>query len=152
MAPLVQPLRLWDRWHRADATWPPPPKKEIACTRSFGITLTDLPDLIEAVSSYASRAAEKLRAQGSHTCKVLTFVHTSPFRPGPRFDKSIVTPLRRPTSETSALVDASLSGLRAIYKPGFPLVKAGVICSTCSPQRGSRTNSSSICQKRTKAA
>ncbi|MDP2033965.1 MAG: Y-family DNA polymerase [Polaromonas sp.] len=111
----------------------PPPKKEIACTRSFGITLTDLSDLIEAVSSYASRAAEKLRAQDSHTCKVLTFAHTSPFRPGPRFDKSIVTPLRRPTSETSAIVVAALSGLRAMYKPGFPLVKAGVILLDLQP-------------------
>lgn len=111
----------------------PLPKKEIACTRSFGITLTDLPDLIEAVSSYASRAAEKLRSQGSHTCKVLTFAHTSPFRPGPRFDRSIVTPLRRPTGESAAIVDAALSGLRAIYKPGFPLVKAGVILLDLQP-------------------
>ena len=38
----------------------PPPKKMIACTRSFGRPIEDLAPLIEAVSEYASRASEKL--------------------------------------------------------------------------------------------
>lgn len=41
----------------------PPPKKMIACTRSFGHPVGDLGPLIEAVSEYGSRAAEKLRRQ-----------------------------------------------------------------------------------------
>ena len=40
----------------------PDPKKQIACTRSFGQAISDLPSLIEAVSEFASRAAEKLRS------------------------------------------------------------------------------------------
>ena len=105
----------------------PAPKKEIACTRSFGRTLTALPDLVEAVSNYASRAAEKLRSQDGHACKVLTFAHTSPFRSGPRFNQSIVVPLRQPTSNTSQIVAAAISGITRIYRPGFKLVKAGVM-------------------------
>ena len=35
---------------------------------------------------------------------VLVFSHTSPFRPGPRFNRSIVVPLRRPTADTGKLV------------------------------------------------
>ena len=42
----------------------PEPKREIACTRSFGQAVTELPPLVEAVSEFASRAAEKLRKQG----------------------------------------------------------------------------------------
>ena len=38
----------------------PAVKKEIACTRSFGQPVTELRDLIEAVTHFASRAAEKL--------------------------------------------------------------------------------------------
>ena len=61
------------------------PRKEIACTRSFGRSVTDLEPLAEAVTEFASRAAEKLRKQGSVAGQVLVFAHTSPFRPGPRF-------------------------------------------------------------------
>ncbi|MGJ7521708.1 DinB/UmuC family translesion DNA polymerase [Variovorax sp. LT1P1] len=54
-----------------------PAKKEIACTRSFGQPVTQLKDLIEAVSQFASRAAEKLRKQGSQAVQVLAFVADS---------------------------------------------------------------------------
>jgi len=105
----------------------PPPKQQIACTRSFGTPVTTLPPLIEAVSVFASRAAQKLRAQESVTGNILVFAHTSPFRPGPRFSKSIIVPLRRPTSDTTLITQAAIDGLRKIYEPGFSLIKAGVM-------------------------
>ena len=105
----------------------PAPKKEIACTRSFGRPVTDLWPLVEAVSEFAARAAEKLRSQGSVASELLVFAHTSPFRPGPRFARSVVVPLRRPTSDTALLVQAAVVGIRSIYKPGHELVKAGVM-------------------------
>ena len=105
----------------------PAPKKEIACTRAFGHAVTELPPLVEAVSEFASRAAEKLRKQGSLTSQLLVFCHTSPFRPGPRFNRSIVVPLRRPTADTGKLVWAAGAGIRRIYEPGYKMAKAGVI-------------------------
>jgi DNA polymerase V len=105
----------------------PTPKKEIACTRSFGRPVTDLGPLVEAVSEFASRAAEKLRGQGSVASEVMVFAHTSPHRPGPRFSQSVVVPLRRPTSDTACLAQAASLGMRAIYQPGFELIKAGVM-------------------------
>ena len=103
------------------------PRKEIACTRSFGRSVTDLEPLAEAVTEFASRAAEKLRKQGSAAGQVLVFAHTSPFRPGPRFARSRVVPLRRPTADTGLLVAAALAALRSIYEPGFAIAKAGVM-------------------------
>ena len=103
------------------------PRKEIACTRSFGRSVTDLEPLAEAVTEFASRAAEKLRKQGSVAGQVLVFAHTSPFRPGPRFARSRVVPLRRPTADTGLLVAAALAALRSIYEPGFAIAKAGVM-------------------------
>ena len=105
----------------------PAPKKEIACTRSFGRPVTELWPLVEAVSEFATRAAEKLRRQDSVASELLVFAHTSPFRPGPRFARSVVVPLRRPTSDTALLVQAAVAGIRSIYKPGHELVKAGVM-------------------------
>ena len=38
----------------------PPDKQQIACTRSFGHPVTELHDLIEAITEFTSRAAEKI--------------------------------------------------------------------------------------------
>lgn len=105
----------------------PAPKQQITCTRSFGHPITTLPPLIEALSEFASRAAEKLRYGNQRAGAVQVFVHTSPFRPGPRFNKSATIQLHPPTSDTTLLVNAVVAGLRRIYEPGFLLAKAGVM-------------------------
>jgi DNA polymerase V len=73
-----------------------PDKQEIACTRSFGRPVTAMEALSEAVSEFASRAAEKLRRQEGLANQVLTFVRTSPFRPDPQYSRSIVVPTSPP--------------------------------------------------------
>ena len=105
----------------------PAPKKEIACTRSFGHPVTELAPLNEAVTEFASRAAEKIRKQHSLATQVMVFIRTSPFRSEPQYSRSMVVPLRRPSADTGAIVAAALMGLKAIYRPGFKLAKAGVM-------------------------
>ncbi len=105
----------------------PPPKKQIACTRSFGHAITTLPQLIEAVSEFATRAAEKLRFGGQRAGALQIFAHTSPFRPGPRFYRSTTIQLQPPTSDTRVIVSAAVASLRSIYEPGYQLAKAGVM-------------------------
>lgn len=106
----------------------PPAKQEIACTRSFGHPVTELHDLAEAVTEFASRAAEKLRKQGSHAGQVLIFIRTSPFRvQDKQYSRSTVVPLRRPNSDSRAISQAALAGLQAIYRPGYHYAKAGVM-------------------------
>jgi DNA polymerase V len=105
----------------------PAPKKEIACTRSFGHPATELAQLDEAVTEFASRAAEKVRKQHSLAAQVMVFIRTSPFRSDPQYSRSMIVPLRKPSADTGAIVGAALLGLRAIYRPGFKLAKAGVM-------------------------
>ena len=105
----------------------PAPKKQIACTRSFGRKVSELRPLLEAVSEFATRAAEKLRKQDGRASQVQVFAHTSPHRPGPKFARSIIVPLVRPTNDTRKIVEAAHLGMRHIYLPGFDLAKAGVI-------------------------
>ena len=105
----------------------PPAKQQIACTRSFGHPVSELPDLIEAISEFASRAAEKLRRQSGLAGQILVFAHTSPFRSGAKFAKSIVVPLLRPTADSRSLVHSAVAGVRQIYQPGVRLSKAGVM-------------------------
>jgi DNA polymerase V len=111
----------------------PAAKQQIACTQSFGHPVTELPALTEAVSEFASRAAHKLRRQSGLAGQLLVFAHTSPFRPGPRFSRSIVVPLRRPIADTRLLVQAAVMGITQIYQPGFQLSKAGVMLLDLMP-------------------
>ena len=111
----------------------PSPKKEIASTRSFGQPVTELVDLIEAVTEFASRAALKLRKQASQANQVMCFIRTSPFRDDPQYSRSITVPLRRPSADTAVIVSAAVAGLRSIYRPGFKLAKAGVMLMDLQP-------------------
>jgi DNA polymerase V len=111
----------------------PTAKKEIACTRSFGHPVCAMLELSEAVTEFASRAAEKLRKQGSLAGQVYVFIRTSPFRQEPQYSRGITIPLRRPTSDTGALVAAAHAGLGAIFLPGYKLAKAGVMLMDLAP-------------------
>ena len=106
----------------------PTAKHEIACTRSFGAPVSERDDLREAVTEFASRAAEKLRRQTSRTARLLVYIRTSPFRAQDKqYSRSIVVPLRRPSDDSRAIVQAALSGLDRIFLPGYLYAKAGVM-------------------------
>ncbi len=97
-----------------------PPKKQILCSRSFGHPVRDRDPIEQAVSLYATRAAEKLRAQESLASVVHDFLHTKPFKPDePPCDVSGRSPLPRPTSSVADLIRYSLILLRKIYRPGI---------------------------------
>ncbi|WP_338139927.1 Y-family DNA polymerase [Roseateles saccharophilus] len=112
----------------------PEPRQQIASTRSFGQPVRELGPLIQAVSEFATRAAEKLRSQQSHAGRVMVFVRTSPFRKkDAQYSRSVVIPLRRPCADTAAIVRAAIDGLHGIYKPGFNFAKAGVMLMDLQP-------------------
>ena len=112
----------------------PEPRQAIACTRSFGEAVTELAELSEAVSTFASRAAQKLRWQGSQANAVLVFVRTSPFRPQDRqYSRSITVPLRLPSADTLRIAGAALDGLKHLYRPGYRYAKAGVMLLDLQP-------------------
>ena len=104
-----------------------PAKQEIACTRSFGAPVQALDELVEAVSDFSARAAQKLRGQSGVAGQVMVFIRTSPFRKTPQYSRSVVVPLRSPSSDTAEITGAALMGLKSIYKSGFDYAKAGVM-------------------------
>ncbi len=111
----------------------PAPKKEIATTRSFGHTVTELPVLTEAVTEFSTRAAEKLRKQHSLSGELMVFIRTSPFRKDPQYSNAVTVPLRRPSADTAVLVSAAVLGLQSIYRPGYRYAKAGVMLLDLQP-------------------
>ena len=59
-----------------------PAKQQIMSSRSFGFPVSDLESLQQSVTLYISRAAEKLRRQGSFAGSVHVYIRTSPHDPG----------------------------------------------------------------------
>lgn len=106
----------------------PAANQQIMCSRSFGNPVSELPELIEVVSQFASRVAARLREQQSVANAVHVFIATSPYRRNDRqHTPSATLPLSRPSADTRQLVSAAVRALRAIHRPGFPYLKAGVM-------------------------
>jgi len=112
-----------------------PPKQQIISSRSFGRAVTELHELKQAVTSYMSRAAEKLRKQGSVAQAIHVHIRTSPFREDkPYYGQGITLPLITSTDDTRQLVKAAIKGLSTIYQPGHDYQKAGVMLMDIQPK------------------
>lgn len=108
----------------------PPTKKQIVCSRSFGVKVTQFELLREAVCEYATRATEKLRKE-QQQAKVLTvFIRTSPFKDNePQYSNSASGELRIPSCDTRDFIELANHLLKRIWKDGFRYAKAGVMLS-----------------------
>ncbi|HOJ61531.1 MAG TPA: Y-family DNA polymerase [bacterium] len=111
----------------------PAPKKEIACSRSFGEPITALDDLREATAAYVSRAAEKARRQNSLVQTMVLYLMTNPFKNERQYFNSAVIHFAVPTASTPEMIRASRHALEAIYRPGFRYKKTGVVLTGLLP-------------------
>jgi DNA polymerase V len=113
----------------------PAPKKGIITSKSFSRSVTSLKELKEAVATYVSRAAEKLRSQHSIANTLHIFLSTNRFkRDAPQYSNSIQVTLPEPTASTSILIERSLYGIEKIYRSGFEYKKAGVMLLEITPE------------------
>ena len=113
-----------------------PSKQNIASTRSFGIPVTSIESLMESVTLYTSRAAEKARAQHTHANSISVFIQTSPFAKLPYYGGSLTVALPSPSNDTRLLVKTALWIVKRIYKPGYVYQKAGVLLNDLVPDEG----------------
>lgn len=111
----------------------PAPKQGITCSRAFGRSVCTLADMEEAVSSYVSRAAEKLRGEGLAATVLTVFLMTNAFTDEPQYRNSVTCSLPVGTDTTSELIRVALKGLRSIYRDGYRYKKAGVMCTALVP-------------------
>jgi len=113
-------------------------KKMIATTRMFGSPVTELRDIKEAVATYTSRAAEKLRRQHSAATVISVFVVPREERkPNERFSHgpmvSTHTILPYATAVTNELIKPAMGMAERIFKKGEFYKKAGVTLSGLVP-------------------
>lgn len=112
-----------------------PDKQQIMCSRSFGEPVYELDDLLDAVATYMSRAAEKLRQQQGVAAALMVFIQTNPFKPEePQYHPSMTVPLPDPTSDTRVLVQWAQRVAKRLYRRGYAYKKAGVMLSGIQPE------------------
>ncbi|MDS7877050.1 Y-family DNA polymerase [Klebsiella pasteurii] len=105
-----------------------PVKQEIVCSRSFGGRITEYHEMRQAICSYASRAAEKLRGEHQYCRFISAFVKTSPFALNePYYGNSASVKLLTPTQDSRDIITAATKCLDAIWRDGHKYQKAGVM-------------------------
>ncbi len=118
-------------------------KKMIATTRMFGSAVGDINSIKEAVATYTSRAAEKLRRQHSAASIISVFVvakgedHNTDFR-GATHSNYITLPTA--TSFTNELIKPAVTLVDTLYKEGTLYKKAGVMLSGIVPDNSIQGN------------
>lgn len=118
-----------------------PAKKQICTSRAFGQTIADIEGLKEAVSSFASICAGKLRKQKSCAQSLMVFIHTNNFREDlPQYFKNCVIKLPVPTNSTPEIVHYAIAALLNIYRKGYYFKKAGVILMDIVPDNAIQQN------------
>lgn len=118
-------------------------KKMIATTRMFGKPVFELKSLKEAVATYTTRAAEKLRRQNAAAKTIHVFVVTNDYgneyQYSPR-TKGLYTTLPVATSATHELTSYALPLVEQLYKKGSRYLKAGVTLSDIVPDTAVQCN------------
>lgn len=122
-------------------------KKMIATTRMFGNPVADINDIKEAIATYTSRAAEKLRRQFSAARVISIFVvkkgqdHNIDFRnrnEGGTLFNHVTLPVA--TSYTHELIKPAVAMVDNLYQKGALYKKAGVMLSGIVPDQSIQGN------------
>ncbi|MGH6714374.1 MAG: Y-family DNA polymerase [Bradyrhizobium sp.] len=105
-----------------------PDRKNIVASRSFGRAIETRAEMEQAVSAYASRAAQKMRRQNLATAKVMVFLETNGFRPqDAQYQASKLIELPVASADTGKLIAAAQRALSVVWRQGFRYKKAGVM-------------------------
>jgi len=111
-------------------------RQSISCSRTFGRPLTGYADVLAAVATFLSRAAEKLRAQGDIAYVLTLYISKNRFAPHvlPPYSRSATLTLPSgPTADTTVLLSYASSLLGRLWEPGTAYNKAGVVLDGLEP-------------------
>jgi DNA polymerase V len=129
-----------------DMQMPRTTKKMIATTRMFGRTVSEWQDIEEALATYATRTAEKLRRQHSAAYGVSVFLlkktlpqsEISHYHHGRQVSGYVK--LDNPSNLTPDIIKAVVALGKSLYEKGEWYKKAGVILSDFVPDNALQTN------------
>ncbi|WP_263383525.1 Y-family DNA polymerase [Granulicella arctica] len=111
-----------------------PTRKGIAVTRSFGAPVTSWPQMREAIASYATRAAEKMRRYKVAAENIFVFMHTNTFNNDPFYSNGASARLTETTNDTGEVVALAVRLGERLWRDGFRYSKCGVMITELMPE------------------
>ena len=111
----------------------PPAKKTICTAPSFGRGVSDLSTISQALITHLSRAAGKLRRQGSAASSITVFLHMNRFKRSmngewaKQYYGSQTVELPHPGNSTTELASYAQAALEKVFKFGYDYQKVGVL-------------------------
>ena len=102
-------------------------QKQMCCTRTFAKDIGDISELGNAVSMFATILTRRMRERHIATSGISLFVHTNTHRPDlPQYYNSAYVQLPEPSNDTMTIAVAAQNALRAVYRKGFGIKRAGI--------------------------
>ncbi len=133
-------FRTWRELHGdscIDIDTSPSNQQSIMVSRSFNRDITDFEELNSSIVTFASRASEKLRAQGSVASQLQVFVATNRHRDDvAQHSEGRVVNLPTATDSTLEIVKMATALLKELCRKGYGYKKAGVILQGLSDNVG----------------
>ena len=99
------------------------PKTMRIVSRSFGHRVTELADIKEAVATYTTRCAEKLRDDSLVARHFAIAIRTSYYRKENHYAAARSIELDTLTNDTAVLIQAALQLTEAAFQPGYKYLK-----------------------------
>ena len=113
----------------------------IATTRSFENTYSDLENIKERISTFATRCAEKLRNQESSCHMLVVKLSSDRFQKNSQQHRESTSVIfSYPTDSTLEIANAAIKAVKTIFKPGIKYKKAGVIVTGLVPNDNFQLN------------
>ena len=106
-----------------------PTRKGVAVTRSFGNPVTSWTEMREALASYATRAAEKMRRYKVAVDNPFVFTPTSTFNKDPFCSNGASAQFAATTNDTGEVVALAVRLGERLWRDGCRYSKCGVMIS-----------------------
>lgn len=100
--------------------------KSLVCSRSFGQRIQSFQELLETVSSFTVRGAERLRHKNLAASGMCVHIRTSPHAENP-YRNTINANFPYPLNDTKAMLPIAKELLQQIYKEQYFYMKAGIM-------------------------
>lgn len=121
------------------------PRKSIIVSRSFRKKITTLPELEQVVSYFATKAAEKLRDDGSLAQSISVYIRTNRFSHiEQNYENAHQLKLETPSDYTSDLIQYAIKCVKQIYESGHLYHKIGVTLTDLTPKKSQQLDFFSV--------
>jgi DNA polymerase V len=116
-------------------------KKTIATTRSFETTFSDIDNIKERISTFATSCAEKLRKQGSSCHMVIVMLSSDRHKKNAQQHRaSRIVNLSYPTNSSLIISNCAIKAVASIFREGIKYKRAGVIVTGIVPTNNYQLN------------